>query len=95
MKIIYLKIEGRVQRVGFRRWVVFKALEIGGISGWVRNLEDGGVEILVRGEEALLDEMFRVCHQGPLFARVDKVSFEENPDISFLPQIQEGRFIRL
>lgn len=95
MTIFHLKIEGRVQRVGFRRWIVFKALEIGGVSGWVRNLDDGGVEILIKGDESALNEMIRICHQGPLFARVDKISFEENPDISFLPQIQEGRFIRL
>lgn len=93
--IVYLNIEGRVQRIGFRRWVVSKALEIGGVSGWVRNLENGNVEVLMSGEEKSVNEVIKACHQGPLFARVDKIIFEENPDVSFLPEIREGLFIRL
>jgi len=95
MTIVYLNIEGRVQRIGFRRWVVSKALEIGGVSGWVRNLENGNVEVLMSGEEKAVNEVIKACYQGPLFARVDKITFEENPNISFLPEIKEGLFIRL
>lgn len=95
MKIVYLKIEGRVQRIGFRRWVVSNALELGNISGWVRNLDDGSVEILMRGEEVALNEMVRRCYIGPLFSRVDKISFVSSIDISFLPLIKEGMFLRL
>lgn len=40
MKEVYLKIKGRVQGVGFRRWAEKQAAQIGGISGWVRNAED-------------------------------------------------------
>lgn len=90
-----MKIEGRVQRVGFRRWVVSKALEIGGVSGWVRNLDDGCVEVLMSGDEDVLNELVKACYDGSLFARVDKLFFEENPEMSFLPKIIEGRFIRL
>lgn len=93
--IVYLNIEGRVQRIGFRRWVVSRALEIGNVSGWVRNLENGNVEVLMRGEEKAVNEIIKACYQGPLFARVDKITLKENPDISFLPEIKEGLFIRL
>lgn len=54
MREVYLKIEGRVQGIGYRRWAVAKALEIGGISGWVRNEDDGSVEILMSGDEEKL-----------------------------------------
>lgn len=95
MKEVYLKIEGRVQGIGFRRWAVNKANEIGGISGWVRNEDDGSVEILMCGEEENLDVMIKSCYQGPLFARVDKISFLPGVRNYFLPQIVEGRFIRI
>lgn len=93
MERIYLKIEGRVQRIGFRRWIIGRALEIGGLSGWVRNMEDGSVEILFEGEEASVAEMVKSCYQGPLLARVDEVSVLSYDE--FLPPIQEGRFLRL
>ena len=54
---VYIKIRGRVQGIGFRWWAVKKAREIGGISGWVRNVEDGSVEIMMSAEEDKLDEM--------------------------------------
>ncbi len=95
MKSVYLKIEGRVQRIGFRRWAVTKALEIGGISGWVRNVEDGSVEILMNGDETAVNKMIAACYQGPLFARVDKISFLSGDEAAFLPPVQQGRFIRI
>ena len=81
MKEVYLKIEGRVQGIGYRRWAVSRALEIGGISGWVRNEDDGSVEILMSGDEDKINIMVENCYRGPLFARVDK--------IVFLPSVKE------
>ena len=40
---VYIKIQGRVQGIGFRYWAIKTAEEIGGISGWVRNAPDGSV----------------------------------------------------
>lgn len=93
MERVYLKIEGRVQRIGFRRWIVCRALEIGGLSGWVRNMEDGSVEVLFEGEEVAVAKMMKSCYQGPLLARVDKVLVL--PYDEFLPSVQKGRFVRL
>ena len=95
MREVYIKIEGRVQGIGFRRWAVSKALDIGGISGWVRNEDDGSVEILMRGEEKKIDEMLVACYKGRLFARVDKISFIPSVSNYFLPPIEEGRFTRI
>lgn len=95
MKEIYLKIEGRVQGIGYRRWAVNKALDIGGISGWVRNEDDGSVEILMKGEDNLIDKMIAACYDGPFFARVDRISFLPGVKNYFLPPVKEGVFVRI
>ena len=92
IKEIYIKIHGRVQGIGFRWWAVKNAKEIGGISGWVRNVEDGSVEIMMSGEEDKLDRMLLACHKGPPLSRVDKVEFVVGRWSSFLPRVEDGIF---
>lgn len=87
-----MKIHGRVQGIGFRRWAVSKAKEIGGLSGWVHNESDGTVEILVSGEEAKIDEMIIACHKGSMFSRVDRVEFPVGRISGFLPPVEPGIF---
>nr|WP_322095838.1 acylphosphatase [Paramagnetospirillum magneticum] len=57
-------IEGRVQGVWFRGWVVEQATARK-LSGWVRNLVDGRVEALFHGPSHLVRDMVEACHQGP------------------------------
>jgi acylphosphatase len=47
---------GRVQGVGFRYYAVNKANQLG-LTGWVKNLPDGTVEMEVQGEEPLIDQL--------------------------------------
>lgn len=65
-------VSGKVQKIGFRDWVVRRAQAIG-VTGWVRNLKDGRVELLVDGDDdrtsALIDEL----REGPPQARIDHV----------------------
>ncbi len=68
-------IEGRVQGVGYRYWVVDQASNLG-LDGWVRNCRDGRVEMVVSGPQEALDEILRRCHRGPSIARVDRVTAE-------------------
>ena len=95
MKEIYFKIKGRVQGVGFRRFAERTANQIGGLSGWVRNAEDGSVEILVKGEEENVENMIKACLKGPLFARVDGISYLPKVTNGFLPLIEDGVFERI
>ncbi len=67
---------GRVQGVGFRWFVENEASKLG-ISGWVRNREDGCVEVLAAGTKAQLDSLYDVLLRGPRAARVDRVEVEE------------------
>jgi acylphosphatase len=80
-------VRGMVQGVGFR-WHTQRVAEGLRLSGWVRNLYDGGVEIQAEGERATLETFLDWCRHGPDFARVDKVSFNWGPaqgkDVGFL-----------
>jgi len=69
-------ITGRVQGVGFRWFVENEASKLG-ISGWVRNREDGCVEVLAAGSKAQLDTVYDVLQRGPRAARVDSVQVIE------------------
>ena len=65
-------VTGRVQGVGYRDWVVRTAQRTG-LTGWVRNLKDGRVEILAFGEDEPLAHLVEGCRAGPPQARVDNV----------------------
>lgn len=75
-----LRIEGRVQGVGYRDWMVKEAQRLG-LHGWVRNRPDGSVQALVAGEEAAVRALLSLCRRGPLLARVDRIeeSLAEEP----------------
>ncbi len=73
-----LRIAGRVQRVGFR-WFAIEAASREGVAGWVQNLPDGRVEILVEGEAEAVERFERAVRRGPGSARVDEVETEIVP----------------
>jgi acylphosphatase len=70
-----LTIEGRVQGVGYRAWMVEKARSLG-ISGWVRNCPNGNVEALIAGDVAAIEEIARLCRRGPRLAEVSSITEE-------------------
>lgn len=69
-------VKGRVQGVGFRWFVHREASEIG-LRGWVRNTEDGDVEVLVSGDAEDLTELREALRKGPRGSRVDSVTQHE------------------
>jgi acylphosphatase len=72
-------VRGRVQGVGFR-WFVEREAHLLGIAGWVRNLPDGGVEVLAMGTGQQLSGLHSRLREGPRAARVDSVEvFETQP----------------
>jgi len=71
----HLWISGRVQGVNFRYYTRQQALRLG-LTGWVRNLWDGRVEVLIEGEEAIVRQMVEWCHTGPPAAYVVEVEIE-------------------
>ncbi len=71
-RTVRLRIEGRVQGVGYRVFVERNAAALG-LNGWVRNRRDGGVEAVVSGPADVVDEIVTRCRTGPPAARVDRV----------------------
>lgn len=67
-----LTIGGRVQRVGYR-WFAIEAAAREGVTGWVQNLPDGRVEVLVEGEAEAVERFDRALRRGPAASRVDEV----------------------
>ena len=65
-------IKGRVQGVGFR-WFVHREAAALGLNGWVRNTEDGHVEVVVSGEPEMLAEFQALLHKGSRGSRVDAI----------------------
>jgi acylphosphatase len=71
-----VRIEGRVQGVGFRYWTEGVADDLG-LAGWVRNRRDGSVEALFAGPVADVRQMIERCRDGPPSAEVAAVAFLE------------------
>ncbi len=69
---VHIVVTGLVQGVFFRASTVEVANRIG-LTGWVRNTQEGSVEIVAEGTKKAADELIRWCGTGPDTARVDKV----------------------
>ncbi len=74
-------ISGRVQGVGFRYFVQYKAREMG-IHGWVRNLVDGSVMVVAQGIEPELKTFIDYLYIGPTRSRVDKITVNKMPALT-------------
>ena len=72
MKTYRYLISGQVQGVAFRHYTVHEAEKLG-ISGTVKNLASGDVEVLAQGDEGKITQFESFLHIGPRSARVERV----------------------
>lgn len=77
-----VRIDGRVQGVGYRLWTQ-RAAQALGLSGWVRNRRDGSVEAVFQGADADVTAMITQCRSGPYGARVTHIEVLGEPDGTF------------
>lgn len=66
---------GKVQQVGFRYFVYSIATELS-LTGWVKNCEDGSVELEVQGKQAIVDKFVERIKKGNRFARVSQLNID-------------------
>ena len=83
-------VSGLVQGVFFRDSTRQKANELN-LKGGVRNLRDGRVEVLVTGEEAVIQSLIKWLEIGPKYAKVSTIEVIDLP-IDYLPDSQKGYF---
>lgn len=81
-KHVNLTISGRVQGVGFR-YATQRSANLMGIKGFVQNNVNGSVSVEAEGEEEILNQFLEWCHQGPGWARIDRVSQSESNMIGY------------
>lgn len=80
----HIWVKGRVQAVGFRAHVEYHARQIGGLTGWVRNVGYDMVEAIAEGEREKVERFIEMMKQGPRGSRVDESKVEwENPTGKF------------
>ena len=72
MTQLHVFFSGTVQGVGFR-YTTQQLAQTMAVRGWARNLNDGRVEMLVQGEETLLNEFLQRLQNGALAANIEKV----------------------
>ncbi|MFO7854538.1 MAG: acylphosphatase [Paracoccaceae bacterium] len=91
MKAVRAVISGRVQGVGFRDWTRREAGRLG-VSGWVRNRDDGTVELVASGEAEAVDALLEVCREGPPPARPTGLEAEAESAPEASPPADAYRF---
>ncbi len=77
-----INIAGKVQGVFFRKHTQAEALQLG-VTGNVRNLPDGSVQVVASGSEEQLQALASWCRTGPPRARVEVVDIQPAADQSF------------
>jgi acylphosphatase len=76
MRRVRAIVTGRVQGVGFRASTVREALRHA-VTGWVRNVPDGSVELEAQGDNAHVTALLAWCQHGPSAARVLRVDVDD------------------
>jgi acylphosphatase len=72
MTAVELKVRGMVQGVGYRYFCQTRATALG-LTGWVRNLSDGSVQLLVEGEKSIIETFIELLRTGPSNASVENI----------------------
>ena len=75
---IRLYITGTVQGIFFRQFIKDNADKYN-VKGYVRNLEDGRIEIFLEGDKEKVDSMILVCKSGPKHANIRKIEEKSEP----------------
>ena len=73
---IHAFVSGRVQGVNFRYHTRNVAQKLG-LTGWVRNLPDGRVEVIAEGKEENIGKLIKFLRRGPFLARVDNLDIKK------------------
>lgn len=74
----HIIVQGKVQGVGFRYFTLYKATSLN-ITGWVRNMSNGMVEINAQGDKDTLITFISMIRKGNDFSYTEDISIKEIP----------------
>ena len=77
---VSIRVKGRVQGVFFRMYTVDKAQEMG-LYGYVQNLRNGDVGIIVRGADSQINVFIKWCHTGSPLSKVLAVEVQDSTEV--------------
>lgn len=77
---LHALVEGHVQGVGFRYFVLSRAQQLN-LTGWVRNTPDGDVEVMAEGDRSDLDDLLEALRKGPRSSFVSNVRENWEPPL--------------
>lgn len=79
IKQVKIRVSGRVQGVGFRFFTYQQAAKLG-LAGYVRNLDNGDVELVAKGDDLIISKLIQWIEQGgPTSARITGIDVTEQP----------------
>lgn len=71
-----IRVFGIVQGVGYRYYVYDVANQLG-LYGYVKNMPDGSVEVIVTGDDSQVEKLVSYLKRGTTYSRVDKIDIED------------------
>ncbi len=80
MKQVHFLVSGRVQGVCYRHYSAKKARALG-LNGFVKNLANGKVEVLVEGEKDKIEAFIHFCKNNPGHANIENVEVIEEKEV--------------
>jgi acylphosphatase len=92
-KQVRIRVSGRVQGVSFRAYARQKASELG-LTGYVRNLSNGDVEILAQGAEDPLSQLVEWAREGPPLAQVKHARIDFEPVSGAYERFEIGETVK-
>ena len=79
IKQVKIRVSGRVQGVGFRFFTYQQAVKLG-LAGYVRNLDNGDVELVAKGDDLIISKLIQLIERGgPTSARITGIDVSEQP----------------
>lgn len=88
MKTAHVIVSGFVQGIGYRSFVKKNAVKLG-LTGFVRNIENGRVEALFQGDKEKIEEMILLCKKGPYLSEV------KNVEVDWIDEMEEFKLFEV
>lgn len=76
MKTVKIRVIGIVQGIFFRKFIEEEARKLN-LNGFVRNLDDGSVEIIIEGTDQPIKEMINIAKRGSKHSKIKHIEYKE------------------